>query len=69
MSNDLYRKEAMEHKTRTLYGDVVLSAPPATWVITLILIAIIAILGALLFFGRVGEGEHAQTILAWLLGH
>ena len=34
MTDDLFRKEAVRHRTRALYGDVVLAAPLSTWVIT-----------------------------------
>ncbi len=47
MTKDLFRKEAIRHRTRALYGDVVLAAPLSSWLITGLLIALIG--GAIAF--------------------
>ncbi len=52
MSN-LFRKEALDHRSRALYGEVVLRAPLGSWIITALLIGLIAILCAALFWLQV----------------
>ena len=67
MTEKLYRDEALEHQYRGLYGEVLLSAPPASWVITLILISMFVLLGAIMFFGQVETDDGSVSILKWLL--
>jgi len=38
----LFREEAIRHRTRALFGDVVLAAPLSTWLITGLLVVILA---------------------------
>ncbi|PHR91788.1 MAG: hypothetical protein COA69_11460 [Robiginitomaculum sp.] len=40
MTKELFRKEAIRHRTRALFGDVVLAAPLSTWIITGLLLVI-----------------------------
>ena len=63
MSN-LFRKEALDHRSRALYGEVVLRAPLGTWVITALLIILTAILLAGLFFLQIPieGGAEARTV-------
>jgi len=68
MSDDLYRKEAIEHQQRRLYGDVILKAPPTTWLLTFILIAVAALIFAMLFLGRIETPTGSKTLFAWLIG-
>ena len=62
---DLFRKEAIRHRTRALYGDVILAAPLSTWIITGLMAVIIA---GLIGFGIWGEID-GQPIWRWALGH
>ena len=53
MTNDLYRKQAVEHSTRSLYGEVILTGPPGSWLVTLLLIFVMAIIAGLLIWAKV----------------
>jgi len=66
--SDLYRKEALEHRTRSLFGEVRLQAPPSTWLITLLLIMLVAILLGALFLLNVQTDDGAVRLVDWLLG-
>ena len=67
MTQDLYRKEALDHVTQRLYGEVVLKSPPASWVITLIILAVMGLFIALLFLTRIEDGVTSQSLLRWLI--
>ncbi|MEP1230309.1 MAG: hypothetical protein ABJG88_06505 [Litorimonas sp.] len=67
MSN-LFRKEALNHRSRALYGEVVLRAPPSTWIITGVLSLFMLILCAGLFFLHVPTDNGPITLLNWLRG-
>ncbi len=64
----LFREEAIRHRTRALFGDVVLAAPLSTWLITGLLMMIIL---GVVTFGTLGtvqiEGENT-AIWRWILG-
>jgi len=64
----LFREEAIRHRTRALFGDVVLTAPLSTWLITGLLAAIIAGLIAFGIYGRVQIGGDSLPIWRWILG-
>lgn len=66
MTEDLYRKEALEHRSRSLYGEVILSAPPGAWLVTFILAAVMICLGGLLWFGQVQTDTGPMSVLFWL---
>lgn len=66
--SDLYRKEALAHRTRALFGEVRLQAPPSSWLITALLIVLIMMLVAALFLFTVQTEEGAVRLLDWLLG-
>lgn len=66
--SDLYRKEALEHRTRSLFGEVRLQAPPSTWLITLLLIILVVTLLAALFLLDVQTDDGAVRLVDWLLG-
>ena len=61
---DLFRKEAIRHRTRALFGDVILAAPLSTWLITGLLIVIMA---GVVAFGVLGDID-GQPIWRWALG-
>ena len=44
----LFRREAVRHNTPGLFGEVILAAPPATWVLTGLAVVTVGIVGALL---------------------
>ena len=44
----LLRREAVRHNTPGLFGEVILAAPPATWVLTGSAVLTVGIVGALL---------------------
>jgi len=64
----LFREEAIRHRTRALFGDVVLAAPLSTWLITGLLVVIIAGLVAFGIFGRVQIDNESMPIWRWILG-
>lgn len=63
----LFRKEALEHRSRALFGEVVLRGTIASWVITLLLIAVMMILIGGLFFIDVETNGGPIKLLDWLL--
>jgi len=67
MTEKLYRDEALKHQYRGLFGEVILSAPPASWVITVILIILFIVLGCIMMFGQVETDAGTVSILQWLL--
>jgi len=66
--SDLYRKEALAHRSRALFGDVRLQAPPATWMITALLVIFVAICLAGLFLFQVETDEGSVRLIDWLFG-
>lgn len=66
--SDLYRKEALAHRSRALFGEVRLQAPPATWMITTLLIFLIAICLAGLFLFQVQTEDGSLRLIDWLFG-
>ncbi|MBL4871652.1 MAG: hypothetical protein JKX72_11950 [Robiginitomaculum sp.] len=68
MTKDLFRKEAIRHRTRALFGDVILAAPLSTWVITILLMVIVVgLIGFSLFASIMIDGE-SVPIWLWALG-
>ena len=67
MTDDLYRQEALDHRNKSLYGEVVLSSPPRTWFITLLLVAVMLLLGGILLFGDIQTDSGPVSVLRWLL--
>ena len=63
----LFRKEALEHRSRALFGEVVLRAGFGCWVITGLLIAVMALLIGGLFFLNVETADGPVRLLDWLL--
>lgn len=68
MTEDLFREEAIRHRTRALYGDVILAAPIATWVITLLLIVIFCALCAFGLFSTISTPDGPLPIWRWAFG-
>ena len=58
----LFRQEAMERRSRALFGEVVLRGPLAGWLVTGLVLLTLGLIGAVLFGIHVGE----QTVWAWL---
>jgi len=63
----LFRKEALEHRSRALFGEVVLRGTVGSWVVTGLLIAVMAILIGGLFFVSVETSDGPLRLLDWLL--
>ena len=63
----LFRKEALEHRSRALFGEVVLRGTVGSWIITGLLIVVMAILIGGLFFVSVETPEGPVRLLNWLL--
>jgi len=63
----LFRKEALEHRSRALFGEVILRGPIASWVITALLILVMGLLIAGLFLVSVKTDDGAIRLLDWLL--
>ena len=64
----LFRAEAIRHRTRALFGDVVLAAPLSTWIITGLLVVILAGVAAFGVFASVQVGSECIPIWRWILG-
>ena len=65
---ELFRAEAIRHRTRALFGDVVLAAPLSTWLITGLLVAILLGVAAFGIFGTVLVDNENMPIWRWILG-
>lgn len=66
--SDLYRKEALAHRSRALFGEVRLQAPPATWLITALLLFLVATVLAGAFLLQVQTDEGPLRLIDWLFG-
>lgn len=66
--SDLYRKEALAHRSRALFGEVRLQSPPASWVITVLLVILATICLAGLFLFHVQTDEGPVRLIDWLFG-
>ena len=64
----LFREEAIRHRTRALFGDVVLAAPLSTWITTGLLLAIIAGVLAFGIFAEVRVDGENIPIWRWIFG-
>lgn len=60
--SQLFRREAMERRSRALFGEVVLRGPLAGWLVAGLVLATLGLIGGLLFGINVGD----QTVWAWL---
>jgi membrane fusion protein len=64
MLDELFRREAIEHQRQRLYGEVQLSTPPPTWMMTALFAAIALGAGVLLATGIYARKE---TVPGWLV--
>lgn len=62
--SQLFRKEAMERRSRALFGEVVLRGPLPVWIVVGLVLACAGLITAILFGIRV-DGE---TVWTWLRG-
>ena len=60
--SQLFRKEAMDRRSRALFGEVVLRGPLPGWVVIGLVIGAAMLIGFILFGIDVGD----QTVWAWL---
>ena len=63
MTTQLFRKEAIEHQGTRLYGEVTLTAPVSTWVLTGVIGTIV---GGILIILLFGEYARKETVSGWL---
>jgi len=63
----LFRKEALEHRSRALFGEVVLRNTVASWIITALLILVMVIFIGGLFFLTIETANGPLRLLDWLL--
>jgi len=68
MSDDLFREEAVRHRTRALYGEVILSGPISLWIITGLLILIFIGLVCFGLFGQIEMATGPVPIWKWAFG-
>ena len=68
MTDDLFRKEAIRHRTRALYGEVVLAGPLSLWVITALLALIFIGLICFGIFGKIELPNGLVPIWKWAFG-
>lgn len=68
MTDDLFREEAVRHRTRALFGEVILAGPISAWIITGLLLLIF--IGVICFgiFGTIELDGVAMPIWKWALG-
>lgn len=62
--NQLFRKEAMEHRSRALFGEVVLRGPLPAWAVIGLVLLTLGLIGFVLF----GITVDNQTVWSWLRG-
>lgn len=68
MTDDLFREEAVRHRTRALFGEVVLAGPISTWLITGLLFLIFIGLVCFGLFGTIEMENGPVPIWKWALG-
>lgn len=69
MTDDLFREEAVRHRTRALFGEVVLAGPISTWIITGLLFLIFIGLVCFGLFGTINVEGIQTPIWQWAVGH
>ena len=67
MQEDIFRKEALDHRANRLKGEVILRGPLSNWIITAILLAAAGLIICLVIFGTVETGQARVSILTFLL--
>lgn len=68
MTDDLFREEAIRHRTRALYGDVLLAAPPSMWLLTGLLVTIFLAVVSFAVFGTIELASGPQPLWKWAFG-
>ena len=68
MTDDLFREEAVRHRTRALFGEVVLAGPISTWIITGLLFLLFVGMVCFGLFGTIVIDGLATPIWKWALG-
>jgi len=63
----LFRKEALEHRSRALFGEVVLRSGIGSWIITGLLITVMMVMVSGLFFLDIETADGPIRLLDWLL--
>lgn len=66
MTQDLYRKEALENRNRSLYGEIALRTSPQSWMVLLLLSAVTALILAALLFLQIPTESGPLPVLNWL---
>jgi len=67
MSQDLYRKQALEYRSRALFGEVILRGPISTWIITAILVALVIVIITGLFLFEVQTDSGPVSAFKWII--
>lgn len=65
--SDLFRKEALENRSRALYGEVALRGPLSSWILTALILIFTIIAITLLFVLRVQTEDGPMRLFFWLL--
>lgn len=60
--SQLFRKEAMERRSRALFGEVVLRGPLPGWAVIALVFGTLGLIGFVLFGIQVGD----ETVWSWL---
>lgn len=68
MTKELFRKEAIRHRTRASFGDVVLAAPLPTWIITGLLAVIMAAVTGFALLGSIDVDGTRISLWQWAIG-
>ena len=68
MTKKLFRKEAIRHRTRALFGDVILAAPLSTWIITGLLIVIMSAVIGFAALATIDVDGIPISLWRWALG-
>jgi len=67
MTENLYRKEALESRNKSLYGEIVLNSPPKTWWIIALLILTLGGVVSALFWGEIPTQDGPVRLIDWIL--
>jgi len=62
----LFRKEALEHRSRALFGEVILRGSIASWIVTGLLILVMGLFIYGLFFLNIETENGSIRLLDWL---
>lgn len=68
MTDDLFRAEAVRHRTRALYGEVILTGPVNLWLITGLLTLVSIALICFVLFGTIELENGSVSIWKWAFG-